>query len=703
MNDRVREEPVFYYIHAEISRGGSAQVGTAHRGCCDVLGNAGGLSHLPYIRRSEFRADCFKRSHGSFVMNLPLKILLVEHRHPDGCLTRALQGDFALDFQWRRVSSENELRIVAREYGATVVLSADDMQGRSPEAVVQMMCMLSSEPPEVMICEISDGSAPWICAAADLANRTVAPLWDASQPPANMQLDGQPSAGAPMELPAGEAKPSAITCTAKPELPHILQDSPDAVVMLDADGWISEINQHARRLLGAGVRSRAQLHVSDLIHSLQAAGEGDCTALPLAAVNLNGLLALSAAQGTHYGKAVIELIADVVQPQFARCGFLARLGTNQYLAVFPHLSPAADAAVAVSGGRQWVADRDLTAVFGATTANDTDIMKIPSVFDRQASIDAILAADEATQQARTQMQSRPEAPRTPIQECGRSAIAQPDAPRIDESDLGDAIKRQALNVHFQPQYDLMSGRGCGVEALARWTLTDGRMLAPGVFLPIAEKNGSIGALDAWILEKACSTAAAWRGRDSERLTLSVNVSNGQICRTFSHTLTSVLEKSRLPASRLELEIEEGPLLANNPSTIECLRQWKQLGIRIAVHHRSANYSSLAYLSRVTVDRLKLDKSVIHRMTHHGPTAAMVHATIALGAALGVDVIAEGVETKVQLNMLKSLGCRHAQGYLLARPMPAVQAQIALRKAWGNLPHGPQVNPPARLSQSAAAH
>ncbi len=358
----------------------------------------------------------------------------------------------------------------------------------------------------------------------------------------------------------------------------------------------------------------------------------------------------------------------------------------------------------MSGGRQWVADRDLTAVFGETTANDTDIMRMPSVYDPQASIDAILAADEAMQQTQTQMQSRTEAPtRSPIQECGRSAIEPAATPTFAETDLGDAIQRQALNVHFQPQYDLMSGRGCGVEALARWTLTNGRTLSPGVFIPIAERNGSIGALDAWILEKACSTAAAWRGRDAERLTLSVNVSNGQISRAFSHTLTSILERSRLPAARLELEIEEGPLLANNPSTIECLRQWKQLGIRIAVHHRSANYSSLSYLSHVAVDRLKLDKSVIHRMTHDGPTAAMVHATIALGAALGVDVIAEGVETKVQLNMLKSLGCRHAQGYLLARPMPAVQAQLALRKAWGNLPHGPLVSPPARLSQSAAAH
>jgi EAL domain-containing protein (putative c-di-GMP-specific phosphodiesterase class I)/PAS domain-containing protein len=620
-------------------------------------------------------------------MNPPLKILLVERRQPDGCLMRALQGDFALDVEWRRVSSETELRLVAREYAATVVLSADDMLGRTPETIVQLLCMLSSQPPQVMICEISDGSAPWIGAAADLA-RSTEPNSDTLHPAA---------------LPAA-ASTSAMPAPAKPELPHILQSSPDAVVMLDADGWISEINQHARRLLGAGVRSRAQLHVSDLIRSLHVAGEVESTALPLVALNLDGLLALNAVHGTHYGNAVIELIAGVVQPQFARCGFVARLGTNQYLAVFPHLSPPADAAVAVSGGRHLAADSDLTAVFGDTTANDTHINTIPSLHVPQSSIDAILAADEAAQS------------RTPKQQRGRPPVAASVAPAAEaaaapatvEADLGDAIARDALNVHFQPQYDLISGRGCGVEALARWTLADGRTLSPGVFIPIAERDGSIGALDAWILEKACSTAAGWRGRDAEGLTLSVNVSNRQICRTFSHTLKAILARSRLPAARLEVEIEEGPLLANDSAAIECLRQWKELGIRIAVHHRNSNYSSLAYLSNVSVDRLKLDKSVIHRMPHDGPTAAMVHATIGLGAALGVDVIAEGVETKVQLNMLQHLKCRHAQGYLLARPMPAVQAQIALRKAWGNLPRGPVAvhrpiaAPPAQRNQSAAS-
>jgi EAL domain-containing protein (putative c-di-GMP-specific phosphodiesterase class I)/PAS domain-containing protein len=618
-------------------------------------------------------------------MNLPLKILLVERRQADGCLKRALRGDFALKFQWRRVSSETELRVVAREYGATVVFCADDMHGRSQEAIAQMLCMLSPHPPQVMICEIGDGGAPWLCADADSATSAAEPphYW---QPSAAQSAAAQPTA----------VQPVAIQ-PAKPELPHILQNSPDAVVMLDADGWISEINHHARRLLGAGARAKVQLHVNDLIRSLQGAGEGEGMALPLVAVNLDGLLSLNAVHGMHYGNAVLELIAGVVQPQFARCGLLARLAANQYVAVFPHLSPAADAAMAVSSRRHLGADGDLTVVYGEATANDADISQVPSIEVPASSIDAILAADETIQVP------------TPSQLCGRSAATEAAPPALPapltsvEPDLDDAIQRRALSVHFQPQYDLQSGRGCGVEALARWTLADGRTLAPQLFIPIAERNGTIGALDAWILEKACATVAAWRGRDAERLTLSVNVSNRQIGRAFSRTLASALERTRLPAWRLELEIEELPILSNNPSIIECLRQWKQLGVRIAVNHRSSNYSNLAYLSSVAVDRLKLDKSLIHSMTQHRGTAAMVQATIALGAELGVDVIAEGVETHAQLTMLKNLGCRHAQGYLLARPMPAVEAQIALRKIWGNLPAVARLASRPDVAHSLAAH
>jgi len=274
-------------------------------------------------------------------------------------------------------------------------------------------------------------------------------------------------------------------------------------------------------------------------------------------------------------------------------------------------------------------------------------------------------------------------------------------PRLPvEAGLDDALQRHAIGVHYQPQFELQSGCGCGVEALARWVLVSGENVAPAIFIPVAERGGMIDMLGSRVLQNACSTAAAWRGTEAERLTVSVNVSTLQINWKFFGTLADILETSGLPGPRLELEIAEAAVLANTDLTARCLKQWKELGVRVAVNHAGTNYSSLAYLSRLPIDRLKLDQSLIRNMILTDKAAGLVHALISLGGELGIDVIAEGVETEPQFQMLKELGCRQLQGYLLGRPMPAVQAQLALRKPWGNLPNS-VLRPAAVMDESCA--
>jgi EAL domain-containing protein (putative c-di-GMP-specific phosphodiesterase class I) len=254
-----------------------------------------------------------------------------------------------------------------------------------------------------------------------------------------------------------------------------------------------------------------------------------------------------------------------------------------------------------------------------------------------------------------------------------------------EIGLDEALQRRTIGVHYQPQFELQNGRGCGVEALARWTLCSGETIAPAIFIPIAEHAGMIHSLGEQILRAACDTAAAWRGREAERLTISVNISPLQINTKFVDVLTRIIATSGLHPKRLELELAESAVLANPDLTMSCLRQWKRLGVRVAVNHAGNNYSSLRYLSRLSIDRLKLDKSLIQSMTPAKTTVGIVHALISLGIELGIEVIAEGVETASQFDLLAELGCQQVQGYLLARPMPAVQAQIVLRKPWGSLP------------------
>jgi EAL domain-containing protein (putative c-di-GMP-specific phosphodiesterase class I) len=261
-------------------------------------------------------------------------------------------------------------------------------------------------------------------------------------------------------------------------------------------------------------------------------------------------------------------------------------------------------------------------------------------------------------------------------------------PLIDPSfqlqlDLGEALRLRKLRIAYQPQFDLRSGRGCGVEALARWVRSTGEVIAPSVFIRLAERAGMIHKLGAWVLETACAGASSWCTREAQLTTLSVNVSPLQIDEEFSTAIAQALKQSGFPAQQLELEITESALIANPAATIEHLKAWKQLGVRIAMDDFGTGYSSLNYLSILPVDRLKLDRSLIHRMTLDKKSAAVMRLVISLGAELNIEVIAEGVETEEQLKMLTDLGCPQAQGYLLGKPMSAEQAQVALGKAWGN--------------------
>jgi EAL domain-containing protein (putative c-di-GMP-specific phosphodiesterase class I) len=147
----------------------------------------------------------------------------------------------------------------------------------------------------------------------------------------------------------------------------------------------------------------------------------------------------------------------------------------------------------------------------------------------------------------------------------------------------------------------------------------------------------------------------------------------------------VIELTGFPAERLELEITESALIADAELALECMAQWKALGVRIALDDFGTGYSSLSYLSKLPVDRLKLDKSLIHNMTTEPKDAAIARAVISLGQELGLAVIAEGVETEEQFTMLRGLGCEQVQGYLLATPASAAEARALLRMRWGGRP------------------
>jgi EAL domain-containing protein (putative c-di-GMP-specific phosphodiesterase class I) len=168
-----------------------------------------------------------------------------------------------------------------------------------------------------------------------------------------------------------------------------------------------------------------------------------------------------------------------------------------------------------------------------------------------------------------------------------------------------------------------------------------------------------------------------------RATLSVNVSALQINERFGDVVERCLKQTGFPSQQLELEITESALIDDTETIITYLERWKALGVRIAVDDFGTGYSSLGYLSRLPVDRLKLDQSLTHRITVDTRSAIVMRSILSLAAELGLGVIAEGVETELQLQMLTDMGCPQAQGYLFGRPMPLKLAQASMRKPWGD--------------------
>jgi EAL domain-containing protein (putative c-di-GMP-specific phosphodiesterase class I) len=254
--------------------------------------------------------------------------------------------------------------------------------------------------------------------------------------------------------------------------------------------------------------------------------------------------------------------------------------------------------------------------------------------------------------------------------------------RVPRLDLRRAIENDELTLYYQPQFEVSSGRASGVEVLSRWFRSDGVAIEPSVFIPLAEKTQLIGALGSRVLYRACNDVRAWRTTGPEPVTLCVNVSPQQIDEGFAASVQRTLLRTGFSAAQLELEITESALMSNADYVIECFRQLKAVGVRIAIDDFGTGYSGLSYLSRLPVDRLKLDKSLVHNLTTRWKDVAILRSMIELGNDLGIAVIAEGVETEQQFQVLKQLGCPQVQGYLLARPAPQNEALGMLGGRWG---------------------
>jgi len=247
------------------------------------------------------------------------------------------------------------------------------------------------------------------------------------------------------------------------------------------------------------------------------------------------------------------------------------------------------------------------------------------------------------------------------------------------SELKHAIDGGELVLYFQPIFELAPERVVGLEALVRWRHPSRGLLGPLEFIPLAEETGLILPLGRFVLQSACKQASVWRGDGHPDLGVSVNISAKQLASPhLPAEVTAALTESSLEPSALTLEITESMLL-DSESVISRLAALKKLGVKIAIDDFGTGYSSLNYLRRFPVDTLKIAKPFIDEIAARPDQQRLVAAILRLGATLGLDTVAEGIEEDGQRNVLRKLRCVHGQGYFFSRPLPADELDSTLSR------------------------
>jgi diguanylate cyclase (GGDEF)-like protein/PAS domain S-box-containing protein len=404
----------------------------------------------------------------------------------------------------------------------------------------------------------------------------------------------------------------------------------------------------------------------------QSDGSGNISAL--LHVNLDNFKRINNTFGRSTGDALLQRTADRIV-QFARksdctAGFghdfsekaVARLGGDEFLILLPRISQIREAAV--------VARRLLDDISRPLVLVDHELFV-------SASIGIAIYPSDGNEPG-TLLKNAEQA-MTSAKEKGRNNLQFYTASghggtriRLDlESDLRRVLDRGELLVHYQPQVDLRTGRIVGAEALLRWEHPEKGLISPAEFIPLAEETGLIEPIGRWVLAVACLQNTIWLKSGFPPIRIAVNISSYQFRqKKIVETVGKVLRNSALDPNSLELEITEGTIMQDAASTIHLLKEFKNMGLRLAVDDFGTGYSSLNYLKRFPLDVLKIDRSFIKDVMTDSDDAVITKAIIAMAHSLNLEVIAEGIETEEQLGFLRENECDVFQGYYFSRPVSA---------------------------------
>ena len=408
-----------------------------------------------------------------------------------------------------------------------------------------------------------------------------------------------------------------------------------------------------------GLANRALLQ-QRLIQAIDAARSGG-RRFALVAVDIERFRAINDAFGNAAGDSVLQRMARLAVEVAGEGERVARLGANQFALLLPALREAGDVGrlleraapamldtmIEVRGQEVRVAAKAGVAIFPEDGADAEALVK---------NAEAALKRAKTTGERYTFY-----APSINARVSERLEL---------EAKLRRAVERGELALAFQPKVHLDSRRIAGMEALLRWSNGGGGAVSPADFVPLLEETGLIREVGRWAMRQAVAAHRGWLARGLAAMRVAVNVSALQLRdRAFVEDVRAALDGATGEACGLDLEITESLLMENIETSLERLREVRALGVNIALDDFGTGYSSLAYLSRLPIDTLKIDRAFIHRVTENAEDTTIVTAMISLAHALHLKVVAEGVETEAQAQLLRLLRCDQMQGYLFSRALP----------------------------------
>ena len=444
------------------------------------------------------------------------------------------------------------------------------------------------------------------------------------------------------------------------DLPTNFQDE-IGTLMLDTNRTLHQLDKLIEHLTdydsltGLPNRELFQTHIQ------QAILNSENQQFALIVLDIDGLKNINSTLGRIVGDLLLRKVAQRITTYLKTGDILARFGGDEFAILRTNIADTSNSLMALSNKILQSLSQPFF-LYGRTIHCAAKIGITVYPFDGTSVSQLLQNADTAVHQAKQQTINT-------YQFYSPAINAQLKRILAIKENLRYALQHQELSIYYQPRMEIATGRLVAVEALLRWQNPELGWVSPAEFIPIAEETNSIVPIGEWILHHACLQNKQWQQEGLDPLRMSVNVSTSQFDRTdLVKTVDRTLQNTGLDASYLELEVTESILVRNIQQAIALLNKLKARGVSIALDDFGTGYSSLSYLQKLPINTLKIDRSFVSNIAENPDDAAISKAIVALAQSLGLNITAEGVETREQLDYLQNQGCHEVQGYYFSKPL-----------------------------------